>query len=273
MEQESAFRPLAEDVRAHGGSATLFRLTPIDEAQHAELVALFDRGDAYAQWLTSADALQAEHGSLTETEARRRCRAAAQALQDIRAIDYFPGAAAEQAAAALAALRAALDARFSRGEPQPSVDERIGRLDARDFRGKRWATRSRPWIDRLACAWLIGRFIDPQARFLWLDDVSRLPRGAIGFDFDGARFSHVGARVTFEVMTASFGLDSDPRLQRIGAAVHYLDVGGIPVPEAAGIESVLAGLRQLHQDDDRLAAAAAAVFDALLAAPGEGARP
>ena len=272
MEQQALFQPLADDVRSHGGTATVFRLAPADDGQHAELVALFDRADAYAQWRSTADALQAELGALAETEARRRCRAVAQALQDIHAVDYFPGPAAEQAEAALAVLRSALDARFSRGEPQARAARDIARLDARKFRGKRWVTRARPWVDRLACAWLIGRFIDPQARFVWLEDVAKLPRGAIGFDFDGARFSHVGARVTFEVLAASFGLDEDPRLQRIGAAVHYLDVGGIPVAEAIGLEAVLAGLRELHQDDDRLATAAAAVFDALLAAPADGAR-
>ena len=271
--KEALFRPLAGDVRAHGGSATVLRLTPVDDAQRIELVDLFDRSDAYAQWRATADALQAELGALAETEARRRCRAVAQALQEIEAIDYYRGPAAEQAAVALAGLRAALEARFSRGEPQARAAHDIAPLDRRKFNGKRWATRARPWVDRLACGWLIGRFIDPQARFLWLDDVTKLPRGAIGYDFDGARFSHVGAHVTFEVMAASFGLDRDPKLQRIGAAVHYLDVGGIPVAEAIGLEAVLSGLRQLHQDDDRLLAAAAAVFDALLAAPGEGTRP
>ena len=93
------------------------------------------------------------------------------------------------------------------------------------------------------------------------------PRGALGFDYDGARFTHVGARVSFEVLLASFGLDGDPKLQRIAGAVHYLDAGGIPVPEAAGLESVLAGLRELHADDDALVAAAATVFDALYASP------
>ena len=88
---------------------------------------------------------------------------------------------------------------------------------------------------------------------LWLADRPTPPRGALGFDFDGARFTHVGARVSFEVLLASFGLDTDTRLQRIAGAVHYLDAGGIPVPEAAGLESVLGGLRELHADDDQLA--------------------
>jgi hypothetical protein len=270
--REELFEPLVDEVRLHGGSAMVLRLEARDDAQRRELDDLFDRSEAYAQWRAAADALQAELGALGESEARRRFRHVAQALQDVQRTDYLPGPAAEQAEAAIAALRQALEARHSRGEPQPRADHGISRLDARRFRGKRWATRARPWVDRLACAWLIGRFIDPQARFVWLQDVNRLPRGVVGYDFDGARFSHVGARVTFEVLAASFGLDQDPKLQRIGAAVHYLDVGGIPVPEAVGLEAVLAGLRELHADDDRLAAAAAAVFDALLAAPADGAR-
>jgi hypothetical protein len=150
----------------------------------------------------------------------------------------------------------------------------IARLDVRKFQGKRWATRARPWVDRLACAWLIRRFIDPQARFVWLTDpgdpagATPAPRGALGFDYDGARFTHVGSRVSFEVLAASFGLDADSRLQRIARAVHFLDIGGIPVPEAAGLEAVLSGLREVHADDDHLTLAAAAVFDALYAAPG-----
>ena len=271
--QEGLFRPLADDARDDGGSAMLLRVTAIDETQQGELLTLFDRSDRYGRWHVDVDALHGELAAVDEAEARRRFRALSQALQDVKRTDYLPGPAAAQADAALSALREALDARHARGEPRARADGGLARLDARRFRGKRWATRARPWVDRLACAWLIGRFIDPQARFVWLDDVAKLPRGAIGFDFDGARFSHVGPRVTFEVLAASFGLDADPRLARIGAAVHYLDVGGIPVPEAAGLEAVLAGLREVHCDDDRLAAAAATVFDALLASRAEGGRP
>jgi hypothetical protein len=194
-----------------------------------------------------------------------------EALQTLLRIDYCPGAAAEQAQADLDALRQALDARFSRGEPVAQVPHGITRLDLRKFQGKRWATRARPWVGRLTCAWLIRRFIDPKAHFVWLTDpagYTPAPRGALGFDYDGARFTHVGSRVSFEVLAANFGLDADPRLRRIARAVHFLDIGGIPVPEAAGLEAVLAGLREVHANDDELTLSASAVFDALHAAPG-----
>ena len=264
------FEPRAAEVREHGGTAMVLTLTPRDPAQRDELVALFDRRQAYGQWHQTATTLQAELPALGETEARRRLRGVAEALQALRRVDYYAGAAAVQAQSALDTLRQALDARLSKGEPTPEAEHGIALLDIRKFRGKRWATRARPWVDRLACAWLISRFIDPEARFLWLSDplaATPAPRGALGFDYDGARFTHVGARVTFEVLLASFGLHGETKLQRIAGAVHYLDAGGIPVPEAAGLDSVLGGLRELHADDDALVAAAATVFDALYASP------
>lgn len=265
------FDPLVKELREHGGQASVLVLSTKDEAQRAEVLASFDRTEAYAEWRQEAQAVAAALPTLKETEARRRWRGTAEALQAIRRIDYYPGAAADQAQAELDALRQALDARFSRGEPVARSLHGITRLDARKFQGKRWATRARPWVDRLACAWLIRRFIDPEARFVWLADPAGstpAPRGALGFDFDGARFTHVGSRVSFEVLAASFGLDADPRLQRIARGVHFLDIGGIPVPEAAGLEVVLSGLREVHADDDALVSAAASVFDALYAAPG-----
>jgi hypothetical protein len=265
--QAALFEPLAAEAREHGGSATVLDLAPRTDAQRAELLALFDRSDAYAQWRAEVDAVASALPALEETEARRRARSVAESLQALHRIDYYPGPAAAQAEDQLAGLRQAIDARFSKGEPTALQPHGIPRLDIRKHQGKRWATRARPWVDRLACAWLIRRFVDPAAEFVWLADPARAPRGVLGFDYDGARFTHVGARVSFEVIAASFGLDADTKLQRIAQIVHYLDVGGIPVPEAAGLEAVLAGLREVHADDDRLTDAAAAVFDALYATP------
>jgi len=261
----AAFDALAQEVTAHGGSASVLTLAPRDAAQSTEWLALFDRSTLYAEWRQNLEAARAELPALAETPARRRLRGVADALQALRTIDYFPGPAAAQAAADLDALRLVLERQLSPDEPQARTHTDIPTLEPRRFVGKRWATRARPWVDRLACAWFVRRFIDAQAAFIWLKDTAALPRGAIGFDFDGAQFSHVGARVSFEVMVASFGFEGDERLRRLGAAVHVLDAGGISVPEAAGLEMILAGLRELHTDDDALLAAALPVFDGLFA--------
>jgi len=265
------FDPLVSEVRENGGQAHVLQLSTHDEAMRTEVLALFDRTKSYAEWHVEVEALNALLPGLDETEARRRWRGVTESLQVLRRLDYYPGAAAQQAQAELDDLRQTIDTRFSKGEPKAQPSHGIARLDARKFQGKRWATRARPWVDRLACAWLIRRFIDPEASFIWLADPAGAtppPRGVLGFDFDGARFTHIGSRVSFEVLAASFGLDSDQQLQRIARAVHFLDVGGIPVAEAAGLELVLAGLREVHTNDDALAQAAALVFDALYAAPG-----
>jgi hypothetical protein len=265
--QAHRFKAIADDIQAHGGSAQTLQLLPTSKAQQAEIDALFDRTQAYAEWLAAVQALGLSLKRLTESEARRQLRSLSSALDDLQSIDYHPGSAARQAIATLEDARDSVNAQFSPGEPRTASRRGVPRLDAANFRGKVWATRSRPWVDRLASAWLIGRFIDPKARFVWVDDTRRLPRGAVGYDFDGAKFSHVGARVTFEVLALSFGLDADPRVTRMGTLVRALDVGGLPVPEAAGLEAVLAGLRAQHTDDAALQTAALTVFDAFFAVP------
>jgi hypothetical protein len=149
-------------------------------------------------------------------------------------------------------------------EPR-AASGRIQRLDPAKYRRRTWATRARPWADRLASAWLVRRWIDPHAKFVWLKRPKDCPKRAVGFDFDGAEFTHVGTKVTFEVLLASFGLNADSALEKLGALIHYLDVGGVPVPEAAGLEALLRGARDALSDDDALLAEAGRLFDYLYA--------
>jgi hypothetical protein len=246
-----ALRALADDVRKAGGSAEILQVAA-DAGQDEAFRRLFERGSEFAALIAATREEGADERSL-----RRLTRELAQ----LASIDYFPGAAQDQARQALADLAA----RLAPGEPRTAPGE-IRRLEAADFSGRTWATRKRLWVDRMASAWLIRRFIDRKAKFLWLDDAKKCPKAALGFDFDGATFTHVAGapeRVTFEVLAASFGLDGDPAIARIGAIVHCLDVGGVPVAEAAGIEAVLAGLRADANDDDRLLKEAGRIFDGL----------
>lgn len=246
---EQALARIATDVKETGGVADIYRLGGRDDTQRAQLVGLFDRGAEYA-------ALVRAIGEASATDAKL-LRGLRRDLSALVAIDYFPGEARRQAQEALAALESAAS-----GEPAGGAGE-IRRLAGADYQGRTWATRRNLWVDRMASAWLIRRFIDRKAKFLWLDSPKKCPKSALGFDFDGAAFTHVGGRVSFEVLAASFGLDSDPALARIAAIVHFLDVGGVPVAEAAGIEALLTGLRAAADHDDMLLAEASRVFDGL----------
>lgn len=249
-EHAAALGRVADEVRAVQGTAEVYRLGGRDESQQADIAALFDRSADYASLLAAIAAADGRDGK-TLRNLRRD-------LAALVAIDYFPGEAQRQAQAALAVLEAAAG-----GEPSAAVARKIRRLASADFQGRTWATRKHLWVDRMASAWLIRRFIDRKAKFLWLDDPKKCPKSALGFDFDHAAFTHVGGRVTFEVLIASFGLDHDPALTRIAAIVHCLDVGGVPVAAAAGIEAVLAGLRAGAASDDKLLTEAVRIFDGL----------
>jgi hypothetical protein len=170
------------------------------------------------------------------------------------------GQAKRQAEDALSGLARDFRQTYSSGEPHPSR-KRVRSVNAAKYRRRVWATRRDLWVDRLASAWLIKRFIDRDARFVWIDRPRDRPRNAIGFDFDGAAFTHTGNRVTFEVLRATFGLDDDPALVKIGAAVHFLDVGGIPVADAKGLETLLRGIKEKSRSDDVLLAEAMRILD------------
>ena len=246
-----------------GGSGQVYRLSGCDDAQKAALRALFDRGEEYASIAEEIKALGRNLASPDGADAMRKLQPLVRRFEQVNRIDFFPGEAQRQTLSLLDDLRDAITRRMSPDEPTARQTD-IPRLNRADYQGRTWATRARPWVDRLASAWLIRRFIDPSARIVWLASPSDCRNGWLGFDFDGAAFSHVGTKVTFETLLASFGLDSAPALVRLGKLVHCLDLGGLPVAEALGIESLLAGLRASEPDDDALLARACEIFDWLL---------
>jgi hypothetical protein len=248
-------------VQTAGGVAYLLAVEPISEtAMHFR--ALFDRSVDYATLLAAITQCRGSVAQATEVQVRRQLQQLRREYEAIVAIDYFPGPAQAQGTQALAEAEAAITRQFAPDEPQP-VHAGIRHLERTAYRGKRWATRQRLWVDRVASAWLIRRWIDPEACFLWLKTPQECPADAIGFDFDGATFTHTDTRVTFEVLLASFDLVTDAALARLGVLVHSLDVGGAPVPEAAGFEAILTGARAYCVDDDQLLTAMTPVLNAL----------
>jgi hypothetical protein len=252
------------EIKAAGGVVQVLSFDAESAEQNAELVILFDRTDDYAEAIGRLETLKSELVKLAEPEARQRLAAIAREVAAIVTRDFFPGEPRKQMEGALADAESALNARFAPDEPH-AAHQKIRPRDRKDYRGRTWATRELLWIDRVASAWLIRRFIDPQAKFLWLKRVKDCPRRALGFDFDGAEFTHVDSKVTFEVLVSSFNLEQDAGLVRLGALVHHLDVGGIPIPEAPGFATIMAGARSLQQDDDALLKAMTPVLDSLYA--------
>lgn len=261
-ELQAALNGVRSDLLAAAGNAYVLRQAEPEPGVQQEWIGLFDRSEAYGEWRTGLDKVLAALPNLAEPEARRQLRQVRKGLDALIAIDYFPGEAQEQAKRAWQDAETRVTRHYSPDEPLAAPGD-IPRLERAAYRGRRWATRRRPWVDRIACAWLIRRFIDPDASFVWLVDIHDCPVDALGFDFDGAAFTHVGDRVSFEVLLASFGLDHDAALARLAALVHALDVGGEPAPEALGFEAILAGARSRIAGDDALLAEMGGVLDSL----------
>lgn len=261
-ELRTALEAIEADAVACGGSAQIVRLVSEGPRQERAHIELFDRTEAFRE--LSERISEGRRALKTESEAAamRTLRRLQKSFEDIRRTDFFPGPAQQRGRKDLDRLQRAATLRFSPDEPTIS-EGLIERLDPADFQHKTWVTRRRPGIDRLTSAWLIRRFIDPASRFVWLAKPADAPARAIGFDFDGAQFTHRGERVTFEVLVASFGLDEDGALAYMGRIVRFLDIGGDAPPEAAGVGSLFDGLRALHTNDDELEAAALVALDGL----------
>lgn len=260
-ERRAALESISRDVIREKGFALLLDVRLPED----KLLELFDRSSEYRRLHDRI--AHAAKGLKTRAAGLKSVARLERELAGLAARDFFPGQWQAKSRNALDALRVRAERAGDLGEPHPSSGG-MPRLEPARYRNRVWVTRARPWVDRLASAWLIRRFIDPGASIQWRRPPVRQTRSALGFDFDGAAFTHVDDKVTFEVLMHSFALENDPGLRRIASIVHYLDVGGVPVPEAAVLESVLRSMQERIRDDDLLLANASVLLDDLYGGHG-----
>jgi len=248
---------LAQYVAQNAGIASVLRVEAAGEAQQAQFKRYFDRSARYDDLTKSVESLRVGFGVADASAISRVLHKQRRDFEAIAALDFFPTEARGRAEKALAEAEAAVrELLFPASAGAPVLAD--GPLQRRT-----WATRRPLWADRLASAWLIRRFIDSEAKLQWLDKGAACPEGAIGFGFEGARYANSASRVTFEQMLQQFGLASHAALGRIGAIVHFLEVRGTPVPEAAGVQTLLQGAVRRAASDDELLREAEKTFDLL----------
>ena len=179
-----------------------------------------------------------------------------QRFADIERIDFGHAPGRQAAAEAVAAV----ERRLAESTQTPSRATPTPR-SVIDFHNRRWVTRPRPGVDRMASAWLIRRFIDPQATFGFVDQPADPD---VPFDMYAGEFSHQGSLCTFEVLAQRFGLRQGV-VERLGHVVHDLDMkdARYKAPEGPAIERMVDGLRRVHGDDDTLLEQGIAMFEAL----------
>ncbi len=257
---------LAEYISKGPGVAQVLPVVPFAEAQDKAFRSLFDRTSRYAELEKNVESLKVGYGIADPSAISRVLHKQRREFEAISALDFFPGEEQAKAKAILASAEAEVRKLLfpseapDSGAPEEPLLRRV------------WATRRPPWADRFACAWLIRRFVDPEGSVLWLDKAQACPANAVGFAFEGARFGNSASEVTFEVMLRRFGLANNAALAKIGAIVHYLEVREHPVPEAAGVQTLLQGAARRSTNEDELLAEAEKTFDLLYEAYFEAPR-
>src|SRR4029453_2361923 len=245
------FQWLAQEIQRAGGEAILLRVEQIENMSSGEVVQLFHEarntdyrrlGGRYRKLLQSLGRKSAATNPRVLAELTQLQRD----YEKLRELDFFEA----PAGAEVERLREAIDMR-TRPSEEPKREDKAAATQLRDLRGRQWVTRRRPHVDRLASAWLIKRFIDPDATFAFADPQD-FPTNAIPFDTPGAEFSHVGDDCTFETLLKRAGL-RDRRLTRLAEIVHEGDLrdGKYPHEEARGsdgaIRALLAAAGGVHQ--------------------------
>jgi hypothetical protein len=251
------FQWLAQEIRQANGEALVMRVEQFEGLTDEQLIALFNaaRKEEYAPVDAHAAALEKQ---LT-TKNRAPLQAALDKLRrqhaEIARIDYFDCPEGIRVGARLAKITE------SRA-PSLAVAENISSERVKEFRGKRWVTRPRPHVDRLACAWLIRRFIDSSAPIRY----AQQPKpNEIAFDMEGGKFGHRGNLCTFETMMNAFGL-SEPAVRAMSQVIHEIDLRDgkyASQPAVEGIDFVLKGWLLADLSDAELETRGVALFEGL----------
>jgi hypothetical protein len=251
---------LSEHIARLNGSAHLLSVNSLDEAQTRQFLALFDRSHKYDELIKAVDSLKSAVGHSDSVSILRLLSKHKRDFKIISTLDFFPSASKERAARALAEAEQAVHAlMFPDSQKKSSVLDTTGKLYFR----RAWATRKPLWADQLASAWLIRRFVDPEAKFLWLDKNQECPSNAIGYGYPGASFYNTRDRVTFEELLGGFKLDKNTGLQRIGKLIYALNAGEANIAEAAGVQTMLQGALRRTENEDQLLAETEMTFDLL----------
>lgn len=258
------FQWIRREIVAGGGDASVCEVLFVEGLSDDSVEALFNaaREEDYAALARDARAGQAaaKTGPKRPDSRQEKVGSAVVRLRkrlgELIEIDFFGANGRNAVEQLIAAVEADLQPGGAESEPRA--------IEPADVRGRTWVTRSGVHVDRIASAWLIRRFIDPEAAFRFVGGHEPAQPGELRFDMFEAEFTHDGERCTFEILLRRFAL-ADRALARIGEIVHDIDLkdGRFNHLETVGLDHLIAGIAMRHQDDEARLRDGAAAFDAL----------
>ncbi|MGK9167702.1 chromate resistance protein [Inquilinus limosus] len=262
-EAQEDFEWLLKEIVEGGGEAMVCEARLVDGLSDGQVRALFDaaRDEDYEALTQEARDLSAKLDATTAqedgTEAPAQVRRLRKRLTEIAAIDFFGATGRLTAESLIAGLEARIAEDNEMTEEQPQA--------ATSLVGRVWVTRQGVHVDRIACAWLIRRFIDPDAVIRFVPGKGYVPNpGELRFDMFEGEITHEGDRCSFEVLLGRAGL-TDPALQAIAEIVHDIDLKDdkFAREEATGIAHLIAGVAMANKGDEQRVAQGVPIFDNL----------
>jgi hypothetical protein len=252
-EAQEDFHWLVQEIVKGGGEAAVCEARLVDGMSDADVEALFNaaRDESYAEIADEARAMLEGEQPTPAAVARLRRR-----FTQVEAIDFFAAGRREGAERLIARLETA-----SSGSTENRESDR-----REDLTGRVWVTREHVFVDRVACAWVVKRFIDPDARFKFVPSQGYRPQaGELRFDMFEGEISHEGDRCSMEVLMTRAGLDGDAALTAIAEIVHDIDLkdGKFGREETTGISHLLTGVCAPGRPDDQRIARSTAIFNDL----------
>jgi hypothetical protein len=251
--QYEQFQWLAKQIRDYGGDSTLVRAQEIEGLTRDKVISLFNtaRDKEYADLRKALQGFISRRRKSNAEFAAAELERLTKQFRELREIDFFDSPRGQDVAMLL------------RRAEGPRRSLKLQTLDAKQYRGKTWLTRPRPEIDRVGSAWLISKFIDPEAKFVFAPIAQAIPE-AIPFDMLDAEFSHHGNCCTFETLTKRFAI-SDKAVIKIGEMIHDADLDDTRFQrvECVGIDRVLKGWAKQGLPDEEILRHGFECFDAL----------
>jgi len=251
---------LVSEIAEMKGEAGFVRTEKIDTMKDSEIITLFDtqRTDDYKNIGKALDDLERRLSSTQKggkaqniEDISEQFAKVLKSYEEVHKVDFFSSREGqtlnERIKSTKTNLKTLSGAELSKEKPLAITPRK-----PEDYHGKRWITRKKPFIDRMASAWLIRRFIDKQASFDFIDerDMDSFAKGSVVFDMRGGEFTHVSDLCTFEVLVKSFGF-KDKTVRKMAEIIHDLDMKDdkYKSAEAKGLEDILIGIRKAAKDD------------------------
>ncbi|MBI5075814.1 MAG: chromate resistance protein [Nitrospirae bacterium] len=270
---------LVSEIAGMQGEAAVVSIEKIDTMKDEEIIASFDqqRAGEYRSLQKSLDDLGRRLSSIQKGSRSQNVKGISDQFaklkkeyEEIKKIDFFSSQEGATLGEKIKRIHADLKS-VSGAEIKPERPAALIVRSPADYHGRTWITRKRPFIDRMASAWLIKRFIDRAAAFDFIDekDMEAVSKSFVTFDIRGGEFTHSNDMCTFEVLMRSFGL-RDKTLKKMSEIIHDLDMKDdkFHAVEAKGMENILEGIRRTAKNDRDALEKGMTVFEMLYASKG-----